>query len=205
MAKNAAKNANGHKLSLGSRFNIDFVVAFILVVLTVLARFLPHPPNFSPVLGLAFFSGSVFSHRRIGFFLPLVALLVSDLFLGYYEGMAFVYAAYILATGLGKFLTTHSGVGLGLHRILPLGHLAGVGAVLSALAFFILSNFGVWLYSGLYEKSASGLVDCFVMALPFFPNTLISTVLTVALLLGVYARIVPHVLSHRVGVKVEGT
>ncbi|OFZ19933.1 MAG: hypothetical protein A2Z20_07775 [Bdellovibrionales bacterium RBG_16_40_8] len=163
--------------------------AFLLVGFTVLLRFLPHPPNFSPVLGLALFSGCTFSNRRVAYFLPLSALLISDFFLGFYDGMILVYLSYALTIGLGALAS---------RRKLAVGAAAGTGVVLSSVVFFMLSNLSVWLYSGMYPKSWAGLVDCYVMGLPFFPNTLISTAICVAVLLGVYAKIAPRVEDRRV-------
>ena len=42
---------------------------------------------------------------------------------------------------------------------------------------FVITNFGVWAISGMYEKNFSGLVQSYFMAIPFFHNTLISTLL----------------------------
>ena len=50
-------------------------------------------------------------------------------------------------------------------------------AVASSIAFFVITNFGVWAISGMYEKNFSGLVQSYFMAIPFFHNTLISTFL----------------------------
>ena len=48
--------------------------------------------------------------------------------------------------------------------------------VSSSLIFFIISNFGVWLSGGMYEKNIAGLINCYMMAIPFLKNTMISTV-----------------------------
>ena len=52
---------------------------------------------------------------------------------------------------------------------------------LSSLVFFIISNFGVWALGSLgahgipYEKSLNGLIECYILAIPFFSNTFLST------------------------------
>jgi hypothetical protein len=62
-----------------------------------------------------------------------------------------------------------------------------VGAVLvSATSFFVLSNFVVWL-SAMYAHTATGLVACYVAALPFYRNDLISTALVAGMLFGLPA------------------
>jgi len=54
----------------------------------------------------------------------------------------------------------------------------------AAVMFFVLTNFGVWAFSSLYPKTPGGLVDCFVMAIPFFGNTLLSSLFYSAVLFG---------------------
>ena len=49
--------------------------------------------------------------------------------------------------------------------------------LISSIVFFVITNFGVWAISGMYEKNFSGLVQSYFMAIPFFHNTLISTLL----------------------------
>lgn len=149
---------------------IELVAGLILVALAVMTRFLPHPPNFSPVLGIALFSGSVFTNKRLAFIFPLAALFVSDLILGSYEGMSFVYLSYALIIAMGMFMKSRQSIQL------------VVNGTLASILFFTLSNLGVWFSAGLYEKSLAGLTQCFVMALPFFNNTLISTLFTVFVL-----------------------
>jgi hypothetical protein len=51
------------------------------------------------------------------------------------------------------------------------------------LAFFAVSNFGVWLEGRIYTKSAAGLWECYVAALPFFERALLSTLFFSAVLL----------------------
>ncbi len=48
--------------------------------------------------------------------------------------------------------------------------------MLRIFVFFLISNFGVWLLSGMYEKNISGLINCYIVAIPFLKNTIISTI-----------------------------
>ena len=50
-------------------------------------------------------------------------------------------------------------------------------AFLGSLIFFALSNFGVWITGTYYESNIEGLITCYIMAIPFFTNTLISTMI----------------------------
>lgn len=51
-----------------------------------------------------------------------------------------------------------------------------LGAVSGTLIFFVFTNFGVWSL-GSYGYSLNGLISCYILALPFYGNTLISTLL----------------------------
>jgi hypothetical protein len=48
---------------------------------------------------------------------------------------------------------------------------------LGSVIFFLISNFGVWILSGMYEKNLNGLAYCYFLALPFFVNTVLSTII----------------------------
>lgn len=158
-----------------------FMLAGIMLA-TMVARLLPHPPNFTPVEAVALFGGVYVADRRLAFLLPLLALLLSDLVLGFavysyglvYSGMAFVYASTALITALGIWW---------LRQQVTVTRVA-TGAVASAILFFVITNFGVWLTSGLYPHNASGLLACYIAALPFFHYTLAGALGYSALLFG---------------------
>ena len=99
-------------------------------------------------------------------------MLVSDLFIGFYENIIFVYASLLLITFI-------------FHKIsykINLKNLFIYGFAGSSI-FFIISNFGVWVLGSLgaydiaYEKSLSGLIQCYILAIPFFGNTFLSTLI----------------------------
>lgn len=152
-------------------------MVFVLIVLAAASRLLPHPPNFAPVAAIGLFAGAHTS-RRMGWAVPFAALLASDALLGFYHpvGMLWNYLAFAacLLLGSGWLARKRDALRLG-------------GAVLtSSLAFFALSNFGMWA-SGYYPQTWAGLVECYVAALPFFRNTLASDVIYSAALFGGYA------------------
>jgi len=152
-------------------------MVFVLIVLAAASRLLPHPPNFAPVAAIGLFAGATVG-RRAGWLLPLAAILASDLVLGFYHPVS-MFWNYL---GFAGCLLLGSGL---LARGRTFGRL--VGAVLaSAVTFFVLSNFGMWA-SGYYPRTWTGLVECYVQALPFFRNTLASDVLYSAALFGGYA------------------
>ncbi len=148
-----------------------------LILLAVLSRWLPHPPNFSPILGIALLAGAQFRSRTLALLIPLAALFVSDLILGWHSTLPFVYLAMAMIVLLGwKFLKDST------------FNFKFAGVTLSsAVIFFVVSNLGVWWTQDLYSGTALGLFQCFVAAIPFFPATLISAVVYTYALFGLQA------------------
>jgi len=152
----------------------EFVLALGLVSLDVIARLLPHTPNFTPIAASALFAGAVLG-RPLAFAVPLAAMLLSDCVLGFYDWrvMTAVYTTLTLPAAMGLLA---GGFRLPI-VLLPL-------AIASSLIFFMTTNFAVWMFSGIYARDIAGLVKCYVAALPFFQNTLMGDVFWVAVLFG---------------------
>lgn len=153
------------------------ILTYLFILLGLLARFLPHLPNFSPVAALTLFSG-FYLGRRYAFLLPLVILLVSDYFIsGYYGGIMFyVYASYFLIGVLGTVLRSP--------KVFPR---IVAGSLLSSFLFFVITNFGVWADPHFfYPRTLSGLVESYVAALPFFRNTLLGDLFFTSAFFGAY-------------------
>jgi len=140
-------------------------------------RLLPHPPNFSPIGAMALFGGAYLPKRALAFLAPFAALLISDALLGgFYPGMNFVYLSFGLTVLIGWVIS---------RRKTPIR--IGAAAIASSLLFFLLTNFGMWLFSGFYPRTADGLVACYVAAIPFFQNTLAGDLFFTAVLFGGFA------------------
>jgi hypothetical protein len=143
------------------------------IVAAAALRLVPHPPNFSPIDAMALFSGAYLGRRGIAFVAPLAALLLSDLVLGFYHGMATVYATVTLIVVVGWLVSS---------RRSPLRIAAT--AVAGSVIFFVITNFGMWLFSGFYPVTYAGLVACYAAAIPFFQNTVAGDLFYAALLFG---------------------
>jgi hypothetical protein len=151
------------------------LTALLLAIVTAAAlRLVPHPPNFTPIDAMALFGGAYLGRRALAFVAPLGALLLSDLVLGFYHGMATVYAAVALIVMIGWTISGRR------RSVLPV-----TAATISAsILFFVLTNFGMWLFSGFYPRTLDGLVACYVAAIPFFQNTVAGDLFYTALLFG---------------------
>ncbi|HEY4160793.1 MAG TPA: DUF6580 family putative transport protein [Candidatus Saccharimonadales bacterium] len=161
-------------------------VALSLIAVGVSLRLLPHPANFAPITAIAIFGGAVLP-RRLAVWVPLAAMMVSDLFLGFYDIIWVTWGCYLLiALVSSRWLRKPT-------------LLRGAALTLSAsLFFFIVTNFAVWAWSGMYAHTWHGFIQCYAMALPFFRDTLASDLFYTAALFGLY---MPANVSSRVAVK----
>ena len=137
----------------------------ILIALSA-SRFIPHPPNFTSLLALSFYIPAFLGIK----FIPIVilSLFLTDIIIGFHSTMLFTFASVLAIGFLSKYL--HQSV---LIRLF--------GVFCGATIFYLLTNFGVWI-NGSYGYTLSGLVSCYILALPFFGNTLISTLLFSAII-----------------------
>lgn len=139
-------------------------------------------PNVSPVTALALFAGAYLADRRLALIIPLAAMLVGDLVLGFHNTMIFVYGAFALITGVGIWMSRHL-----------CGYIVIGASLVSSTLFFIVTNFGVWLVGGYYPLTLDGLLLCYTAAIPFFQLTLMGDLFFVGLLFGGFMA-----LEHRV-------
>jgi len=150
------------------------LVAILSAVLVAAAlRLVPHPPNFTPIGAMALFGGAYIGRRALAFAAPLGALLLSDLVLGFYHGMATVYFSVALIVMIGI---------VALSRVSPIR--VGLAALASSILFFVVTNFGMWLFSGFYPRTLAGLEACYIAAIPFFQNTVAGDLFYAVLLFG---------------------
>jgi hypothetical protein len=154
------------------------LVALLTAILAAAAlRLVPHPPNFSPIAAMALFAGACMPRKLLAFVAPFGALILSDIALGgFYPGINFVYLSFALTVLIGWAVARQK---------TPLT--IGAGAVAGSVLFFILTNFGMWLFSGIYPLTSAGLAACYIAAVPFFQNTLAGDLFYTALLFGGFA------------------
>lgn len=143
----------------------------IFVVIAVGSRFIPFADNFSPLMGLTFFAGAHFMSKRTALAAVLVSLLISDLYFGFYESMWSTYLALAAMAMIGHFFLSHWDK-RPFDNFIPCW---AFGVLFASVAFFLISNFGVWTEGLLYPLSAQGLWTSYVMGLPFFKSTILST------------------------------
>ena len=136
-----------------------------LILILAFARLIPHPPNFTPIIAVAILSSCFFRNIYLSIATLLVSMLLADAFIGFYKDMLFVYISLLLIPII--FFKISSKIN---YKNLFIFGFVG------SLIFYLISNFGVWLVGNLYSKDIDGLVECYYLAIPFFRNTLFSTI-----------------------------
>ena len=125
------------------------------------SRFIPHPPNFTSLLALSFYVPAILGIR----YLPALVLsfFITDLVIGFHGTTLFTWGSVILIGLLSKFFISST-----ITRI--------SGALIGASLFFVITNFGVWSL-GFYSYTIEGLITCYTLAIPFFGNTIVGTII----------------------------
>lgn len=156
--------------------------AYLLLLVAVLSRLMPHAGwlNFTAVGGALLYFGARRSWREM--FAPLTALIATDYVLTtfayhypfHWQFYVTTWAWYAAAMALGQILLSDK-------TTLPR---FAAAVVLGPTSFFVVSNFAVWAGSGMYQPTWSGLVTCYVAAVPFYRNDMISTTIIAGVAFG---------------------
>ncbi len=168
-----------------NRFQLYQLVLFIgLIGGNFLAILLPHPWNLTPTGAIAIFAGMYLYNRWLSLLAPLLGLLAANLFQGF-SPIWYVYISFMLITCLGAILRNSS-------MRFEKQFLLGIPiCFLSAMLFFLVTNFFCWLGSTTYPQTLEGLGDCYIMAIPFFWNTLYGDLFYFCVLMGLMAPFYP--------------
>lgn len=156
------------------------MLALSLILIGILLRFMPHAANFTPVAAIALFSGA-YLKKKYAILVPLLLMAVSDIFIGMHNVLIFTWGSFILTAFLGKTIQKRK-------SIMPVFGMS----LISSLVFFLITNFGVWAM-GWYPQNLKGLIDCYVMGIPFLRDFTISTLIYSAVFFTAYELIARNV------------
>ncbi len=162
----------------------NFIIAAILILFAAFSRLIPHPANFTPIAAIALFSG-VYLDKKYFLITPVIAMLLSDIFLGFHSTMIWVYGSFAVIALIGLWLKSHKSV----------GYIFGTTLV-SSIIFFIITNFGMWA-TGYYGLTFNGLIECYTMAIPFFKNSVAGDLVYVTAMFGIYELVSRYILNPR--------
>ncbi len=163
-----------------------FIFIVSVIVFGAFMRLIPHWPNFTPIAAMALFGGAYFSRKYLAFAIPLLAMFVSDLILGMHTSMIAVYVAFAITVLIGFALRSKT------NAVNVIG-----ASLLSAIVFFLITNFAAWLTIPFYPKNFAGLMESYIaglaffnngaMGVSFFMNNVISTLLFSGIFFGVFS------------------
>ena len=154
-----------------------------LTTLLILSRIIPHPPNFTPILAGIIFLPLIKRDIKFSVFVPLGAMLISDFIIGKHSLMLWTYGPIIILSLLSYYFTNANA-----SRIASL-------AIASPAVFYLISNFGVWINSPMYTKDLSGLIQCYVNAVPFYASSAIACILFCSAFFLIYSLLINKRLS----------
>jgi hypothetical protein len=154
----------------------DKKIIALMIGLGAVARIVPHPWNFTPMIALGLYAGAKSSKLYMGALVTLLALFLSDAVLGFSRDAFFVYPAFLIPVLLGRWVRRSEGVGT-----------IAAGALFSSLSFFLITNAGTWAMKNYYPHTMAGFTTCMAAGVPFYRNQLLGdAIYTVALFGGHY-------------------
>ena len=139
----------------------NLLIYFGIFTSLAVSRLIPHPPNFTSLLALSFYVPALLGIR----YLPalIVSFIITDFIIGYHTGTHWTWGSVIVIGLMSQYFNKNINWRLS-------------GALIGAIVFYIITNLGIWT-TGMYGFSLSGLIDSYVLAIPFFTYSLISTIL----------------------------
>jgi len=151
---------------MNTKITNKFIFITSAIFIAAISRLFPHIPNFTPIAAMALFGGVYFTDKKLSFIIPILAMFISDVFLGFHSTMIYVYLGFIITSFIGTMIKKVSFLSI------------TMGSISSSILFFLITNFGVWIGSGL------SLSTTYLLGIPFFGPTLIGDLFFNSVLFG---------------------
>jgi hypothetical protein len=140
----------------------------------VMMRLIPHWPNFTPIAAIALFGGSFLKRKDLAFLVPVTAMLLSDLIIGFHSTMLPVYMSFIAIVGLGMVLQS---------RLTVVNTISA--SLTASIMFYLVTNFASWISGFMpYPMNVAGLIQSYTAGLPFFFNGILGDLFYTSVLFG---------------------
>jgi hypothetical protein len=146
-----------------------------IMLIAAFTRLIPHPANLTAIMAVALFGGAKFRKSPFAILVPLMIMLITDLFIGFYSLMPIVYGCIALTTVIGTYVGKKS------NPLFVIG-----GSVLASTIFFLVTNATVWYHDPNYSQNANGLLMCYNAGIPFYRNQLFGDLFFNFVLFGSY-------------------
>ena len=151
-----------------------FYVVLTMIVAGAMMRLIPHWPNFTPIAAIALFGGTFLKRKELAFLVPVIAMLLSDLIIGFHSTMLPVYLSFIAIVGLGLVLQ---------RRLTVINTISA--SLVSSVIFYLVTNFASWTTGMMpYPMNAAGLMQCYIAGLPFLFNGVMGDLFYTSVLFG---------------------
>jgi hypothetical protein len=153
------------------------MIVYFLILLGAMLRVLPHPANFAPIAAVALFGAVYLKDKKQALLLPLVAMIISDVFIGFdtLQSRLIIYGTFLAIGLIGLIIRNHKNV----YSIVG-------GSLLGSTLFYVVTNL-VWLYPPkMYPHTIDGQILSYTNALPFFKYTLLGDLFYVTVFFGIY-------------------
>ncbi len=135
----------------------NYIAIVLMAIVAIASRLLPHPPNMTAVMAVALFAGARITNTKLAMALPLLIMILSDIFLGFHSSQLVVYVCILAVSVLGLSLRNSTSFTKQLAM-----------SFIGSLFFFLVTNFAVWLGGTMYPMTLEGLFLCYAAALPFY-------------------------------------
>ncbi len=151
-----------------------FYAVLIMIFAGAMMRLIPHWPNFTPIAAIALFGGTFLKRRELAFIVPVAAMLLSDLIIGFHSTMLPVYLSFIAIVGFGLLLQK---------RLTILNTMTA--SLAASTLFYLVTNFASWT-SGMmpYPMNVAGLMQAYIAGLPFLFNGVVGDLFYTSVLFG---------------------
>ena len=141
-------------------FNKKVLLITLFILIAAFSRLIPGIDNFNPIMAIALFGGAYISNKKLAFLIPISAMLISDIFIGFHSLAIVVYGGFAIGVLIGFILK----------KRIQLGRIV-LSSLACSIIFFIITNFGFWLVY--LPLNMEGLAKAYIDAIPFFRNSLI--------------------------------
>lgn len=148
----------------------------IFIAIGAISRIIPHPANFAPITAMALLGG-VYLNKKQALTLPILAMILSDLFIGFdsIPMRLSIYGSFLISVLIGFWIKNHKST----KNIV-------FASLFSSILFFVITNFAVWAFGTMYLKNLTGLGECYLLAVPFFRNTVLGDLTYTTVFFGSY-------------------
>jgi hypothetical protein len=156
-------------------FSPRVMVLCAMIAAAALSRLIPHLPNFTAVGAMALFGGAYFTNKKLAFAVPLIAMFLTDLILGFHSTILSVYIAFALIVVIGMTMIRKKKAS----NIL-------LASFAATVLFYLLTNFAFWMTGAFYALTPAGLAECYIAALPFLGYNLAGNLFYAGVMFGLF-------------------